>query len=116
MPLNYLSLHDCFQVRDLSPLKGMPLSWLHLGWCGQVRDLTPLKGMSLTLLSLNGCGQVRDLSPLKGVPLAEIELPPQVDRGMGVLRQIKPLEKINGMAADEFWKKYDGGEFPKYKP
>ena len=72
--------------------------------------------MPLNYLSLHDCFQVRDLSPLKGMPLSIIWLPPQVDRGMAVLRQIKPLEKINGMAADEFWKKYDAGEFKQWKP
>ena len=50
------------------------------------------------------------------MPLSAILLPPQVDRGMNVLRQIKTLGKINQMPADDFWKKYEAGKFPQFKP
>ncbi len=117
MPLTSLELAGCGKVQDLSPLKGMPLTSLNLHNCGQVHDLSPLKGMPLTYLNLNGCGQVHDLSPLKGMPLTQIFwLPPQVDRGMDVLRQIKTLNNIHDIPAEEFWKKYDAGEFKQYKP
>ena len=116
MPLTTLNLHGCSLVGDLSPLKGMPLTTLSLYGCGQVRDLSPLKGMPLTTLNLGGCSLVRDLSPLKGMPLTSFWLPPQVDRGMSVLREIKTLLNIGEVPADEFWKKYDKGEFKQYKP
>jgi hypothetical protein len=117
MPLKSLSLYACVQVRDLSPLKGMPLTGLSLFECRQVQDLSPLKGMPLTWLDLHDCTGLRDLSPLENAPLVDIEaLPPQVDRGMNVLRQIKTLKNIQRMAAAEFWKKYDAGEFKQWKP
>jgi hypothetical protein len=63
---------------------------------------------------------VRDLSLLKELPLTDIHLPPQVDRGMAALRQIKTLVAIrvtaSRMPAADFWKKYDAGEFKQYKP
>lgn len=51
------------------------------------------------------------------MPLTEIiGLPPQVDRGMNVLRSIKTLKNINEMPTEEFWKRYDAGKFQQYKP
>ena len=118
MPLTSLDLRGCALVRDLSPLKGMPLTTLNLNSCSLVSDLSPLKGMPLTSLTLDSCSLVRDLSPLKGMPLTTIVLPPQVDRGMNVLRQIKTLVQItvNYRLVAEFWKKYDAGAFRLLKP
>ena len=116
MPLNSLSLDNCVQVRDLSPLQGMPLTSLMLSNCGQVCDLSPLHRMPLASLGLFGCGQVRDLSPLDGMKLSEIRLPLNVDTGMAALRRMKTFDKINRMPAADFWKQYDAGKFPQYKP
>lgn len=131
MPLTVFRLDGSIQVQDLSPLQNAPLTSLWLQHCG-VRDLTPLKGMPLTRLGVFGC-QVQDLSPLKGMPLTfvgfdsnrvkdlsplqgmnltEILFQPQhISKGMEVLRQMKSLTKIYNLAPDEFWKKYDAGEF-----
>jgi hypothetical protein len=35
---------------------------------------------------------------------------------MRVLRGMKTLTTINLGNAEEFWKKYDAGEFPRYQP
>jgi serine/threonine protein kinase/DNA-directed RNA polymerase subunit RPC12/RpoP len=119
MALTTLTLNMC-PVVDLSPLKGMPLTVLNLNGCAQVRDLSPLSGMPLKLLILWSCDLVRDLSALKDLPLNTLWLPPQVDRGMNVLRQINTLKKLKYMAVErtveEFWKKYDAGEFKQLKP
>ena len=115
MPVTDLSLRGC-SLSDLSLLKGMPLTTLDLGFCSRVNDLSSLKSMPLTTLDLEGCLLVRNLLSLKGMPLSAILLPPQVDRGMNVLRQIKTLGKINQMPADDFWKKYEAGKFPQFKP
>jgi hypothetical protein len=119
MRLTELYLTSCSGVRDLSPLRGMPLTSLHLSNV-EVRDLSPLKDMPLTSLGLFGT-DVRDLSPLKDHKLTHIFLPQHaIDKGMGVLRQMPTLTKIqldNGwiMPADEFWKQWDAGKFPQYK-
>ncbi len=136
MPLTSLTLLRCTQVHDLSPLKGMPLTTLNLGEGHAVRDLTPLQGMPLATLNLTGCRLVRDLSPLKGMPLTSLHLwgcnqltdltplqgldlnfiqlsPADIRKGMNVLRAMKSLKSINGLVPDEFWKKYDAGEFNK---
>jgi serine/threonine protein kinase len=133
MPLTTLNLSLCGQVRDISPLKGLPLRRLHLHGCGQVQDLTPLRGMPLTHLELLWCGQVHDLSPLKGMPLTWLHLgntpvkdltplqgmnlqkillmPKNIAKGMEYLRQMKSLTDINDLPPNEFWNRYDAGEF-----
>jgi len=116
MRLTYL---DCggTQVRDLSPLRGMPLTGL---WCGgtQVSDLSPLAGMPLANLYCDTT-QVSDLSPLNGMNLAVVTFTPKnIAKGIDVIRQMKSLDRIGIgwqpqeiFPADEFWKKFDAGEF-----
>jgi len=131
MPIKSLNLGGC-PVQDLSPLRGMPLTTLLLGQSGvkdlsplagmrltrldlgltPVQDISPLRGMPLTSLTL-GNTRVQDLSPLAGMQLSEITLPPQVTKGMDVLRGIKTLTKIWELPADEFWRKYDAAEAKK---
>jgi len=121
MPLTTLNLGGCGQMRDLTPLQGLPLTWLNLAGCGQMRDLTPLQGLPLTWLNLAGCGQVVDLTPLQGLKLTEVRLTPKnITKGMAVLRQMKSLKTISigdaeqhKFAANEFWRKYDAGDFNK---
>jgi len=140
MPLTTLNLTNSGQVSDLSPLRGMPLTTLDLTNCGPVSDLSPLRGMRLTTLSLWNCGKVSDLSPLQGMPLTRLNflncpvrdltplqgmslteiwiVPKLISKGMDVLRQMKSLKIIHygsnpgdSVPAQEFWKKYDAGEF-----
>jgi serine/threonine protein kinase len=137
MPITWLNLHGCSLVQDLTPLQKMPLTWLNLPYCSQVRDLTPLQGMPLTVLNLDGCRLVQDLTPLQGMPLKELILrdcdqvrdltplrdlplekfyftPKNITKGIEVIRGMKSLKKIEAgqlFPAEEFWKKYDAGEF-----
>lgn len=119
LPLTSLSLRYCRQVTDLTPLQGMPLTALDLYACGGVRDLTPLKGLPLTSLDITACGDVRDLTPLQGMKLTEISFGPGgITKGMDAVRQMKSLKTIFVTAGgkytpEEFWKKYDAGEFNK---
>jgi serine/threonine protein kinase len=130
--LTTLSLSGCVQVRNLTPLKGLPLTTLNLSLCKEVQDLTPLHGMPLTTLGLRGCEKVQDLTPLQGTPLTSLDLtycagvqdltplkdlpltslntPRNNMKGIDVLRRMKSLQALNGMKADEFWRKYDAGE------
>jgi tetratricopeptide (TPR) repeat protein len=110
------------ELTDLSPLAGMPLTSLNLAWCRQVGDLTPLAGMPLTSLNLGGCGQVRDLTPLAGLKLDRIELSVPIRfEGMAALREMASLKTVvvhrgtnsQTYSAEEFWKRYDAGEFAK---
>ena len=120
MPLTSLGLWGCGEIRDLSPLRGMRLTSLQVGECGQVRDLMPLKGMPLTSL---GCynTSVSDLSPLRGMNLTNVTLTPKnITKGLEVIRQMNSLKTIaisdgqkDRLPPDEFWKKYDAGEFGK---
>ena len=117
MPLASLSLYRC-QVQDLSPLKDMPLATLDLFGCGNVQDLAALKGMPLRWLRLDSCG-VRDLSPLQGMTLESVYFTPKrISKGVEVLRTMNSLKTISIDAntrfpADEFWRRYDAGEFNK---
>ena len=137
MPLKSL---ECWStnVSDLSPLKGMPLAYLGCGTT-QVFDLSPLHGMSLRELHFNRT-HVSDVRPLKGMPLVEVQCdstpvsdlsalqgmslatitftPRNINKGLDVIRQMKSLKAIGiewdkESPPDEFWKKYDAGEFGK---
>jgi eukaryotic-like serine/threonine-protein kinase len=111
MPLSALDLGGCIAVNDLSPLQGMRLTSLNFAVCPLVRDLTPLQGMRLTSLSLYSCSGVRDLTPLQSMNLEDIHLPPQVAKGMDVLRRMNSIATIRSITGTwtraEFWKKYD---------
>ena len=100
------------KASDLTPLKGMPLTILNLIRCSDVHDLTPLKGMPLTILQLQET-QVTDLTPLKGMKISVIECQlGKITNGLAVLREMSSLTKVGGgLAAAEFWKKYDAGAF-----
>jgi len=141
MKLSQLSLQGCGLVRDIAPLRGMPLTSLNLTGCSQVRDLTPLhdlplttlsmmnvnpapdltplQGMKLTTLDIRDCGPAMDLTPLAGTTLAELSMTPKnVAKGMDAIRQMKTLKSIwpgdgRRLSADDFWKRYDAGEFKK---
>ncbi|HEX4132962.1 MAG TPA: SUMF1/EgtB/PvdO family nonheme iron enzyme [Pirellulales bacterium] len=119
MKLEYLSV-GLTRVSDLTPLRGMPLTTLNCAYLSSLTDLSPLRGMPLTILSCLGT-QVSDLSPLQGMPLREIAISPKnITKGMDALRQITSLKTIqttgdskDRLAAAEFWKRYDAGEFGK---
>jgi Leucine-rich repeat (LRR) protein len=114
MPLQSL---DCgvTRVTDLSPLKGMQLILFKCGWTN-VSDLSPLQGMPLQMIWCDTY-KISDLSALEGMPLRSVLFKlANVTRGLSVLRQMKSLDTIyydagKGLPAEEFWKKYDAGDF-----
>jgi hypothetical protein len=77
----------------------MPLTYLEILET-KVTDLTPLTGMQLEALSLTP-GNIK-----KGI---------EVIRGMKTIATFgvhpKALRRGEGMKPEEFWKKYDAGEF-----
>jgi Leucine-rich repeat (LRR) protein len=128
-------------VSDLSPLRGMPLKVLlcWASWGPRLRDLSPLKGMPLRTLDVEG-NYIVELDPLRGMPLKELycadtsvtdltplegmrlELlsftPKNIRSGIGVVRAMSSLTGIGGyklslLKPDDFWKRYDAGEFSK---
>jgi tetratricopeptide (TPR) repeat protein len=118
MPLTTIRLWGCGQLRDLAPLHDLPLASLELRECRQLQDLAPLRGMKLTTLDIRSCPELHDVSPLGETALAELYLSPRnITRGLDVLRQMKGLKIITAdekrYTADEFWKRYDAGEFAK---
>jgi len=70
-------------------------------------------------LNLMNCFQAPDVTPLQGMALTEVMLTPRtITKGMDVLRQMKSLKTISigwdvkeKFTPNEFWKKYDAGEF-----
>jgi serine/threonine protein kinase/Leucine-rich repeat (LRR) protein len=116
MPVRNLKINRT-QVTDLSPLQEIPLTSLSCQHT-QVSDLSPLKGMPLSILICNG-SPISDLSPLRELELAEIYFSPdEITNGLDAIRQMKTLESIGDGGAkrfspEEFWKKYDAGEFGK---
>ncbi len=110
------------KVFDLSPLKGMPMKALECHGT-QVSDLSPLRGMTFTELHCYDT-PVSDLSPLQGLNLTEIRLTPKsITKGIDSIRQMKSLKVISigggeqdKFPTDEFWRRYDAGEFGKPAP
>ena len=127
------------KLRDLSPLKGMTMSFFDCSYNPRLSDLSPLKGMPMAFLTFNHT-PISDLSPLKGMPLEDLNVsvtnvsdlsplegmnlkifvftPNAVTKGVDVVRQMKNLKTIGTghdqtLPAEEFWKKYDAGEFAK---
>ena len=107
-------------VRDLAPLRGMLLEVLSCG-STQVADLSPLAGMPLKQLDIDDCPGVTDFTPLAGMELQRLAITPsRITKGMDVIRGMTSLELIcpcpprtkgKWMDAEEFWRRYDAGEF-----
>ena len=75
-----------------------------LGYHGVQTDLATLR--------------TRHAVSLKGMPLERIDLTPKnITQGLEILRDLKNLETIlagnNAWPAEEFWARYDKGEFRK---
>jgi serine/threonine protein kinase len=107
------------QVADLTPLKGMKLMRIDCSGT-EVADLAPLHDMPLTWLNCAD-SRVTDLTPLKDMNLTEVIFTPsQITSGIDVLRRMKSLKTIavgwnakERYSAEDFWTKYDKGEFKK---
>jgi serine/threonine protein kinase/Leucine-rich repeat (LRR) protein len=107
------------RLSSLSPLVGLRLT--HLA-CSQshVSDLSPLVGMPLTEVCCDHTA-VSDLTPLKEMRLTLVCFTPRkITEGLDDLRRMKSLKTIGlswegkeQFSPDEFWKKYDAGEFGK---
>jgi serine/threonine protein kinase len=134
---------ECSQnlsLSDIAPLAGMPLSEIVCAGTN-VSNLTPLTGMALRVADF-GQTPVFDLSPLKRMPLKDLNIlgtkvtnveplrgieldnliftPATIQSGLDAIRQMKSLKSIgigwddkNKFTPDQFWKKYDAGEFKK---
>ena len=115
MPLETLCCHVT-QVSDLSPLEGMPLKKLTIHQNSKIVDVTPLKGMPLRDLAMH-LTSVTDLSPLQGMELERLTFDPgKITKGIEILREMETIKEIGTdhyhlMKPEEFWKKYDAGEF-----
>jgi len=72
--ISRLTLYECPQVSDLSPLaKMLQLTYLFMSRFPQVSDLSPLANLpQLSELTLYQCPQVSDLSPLARLPQLQV--------------------------------------------
>jgi serine/threonine protein kinase/tetratricopeptide (TPR) repeat protein len=140
MPLSTLDVNRCYDLADISALKGMALRELCLDY-DRIADFSPLRGLPLEVLSCSHM-PVEDLSPLTGMPLTDLRCyeaavsdltplkgmelthigftPKNITKGMDVLREMQSLKRIfpwyspdpnGGFTAEEFWRRYDAGEF-----
>ncbi|MEI8018275.1 MAG: family 16 glycoside hydrolase [Schlesneria sp.] len=106
-------------VSNLTPLIGMTLRVADLGQT-PVFDLSPLKGMPLKDLNILGT-KVTNVEPLRGIELDNLIFnPTTILSGLDAIRQMKSLKSIgigwddkNKFTPDQFWKKFDDGEFKK---
>ncbi|MBA3687189.1 MAG: hypothetical protein H0W72_18370, partial [Planctomycetes bacterium] len=105
-------------VGDLTPLADCPLEELDLSDSAVIR-LDALARMPLRVLTLVRT-DVSDLSPLAGSQLETVELDPRGIAGLAGLPQLRELRSLkaigpreNGhvLRADEFWRRYDAGEW-----
>ncbi len=118
MPLKKLGV-PATKVSDLSPLKGAPLTEINCSYTSVI-DISPLKGMKLNALIFVSTA-ISDLSPLEGMELTRVGLSPnKVTKGLDVIRQMKSIKHFateknfkweEHLPPDEFWKRYDAGEF-----
>jgi serine/threonine protein kinase len=142
MPLEWLRLNHC-PVENLLPLNGMPLRTVILQRT-KVRSLEPLADSPLTTLNISHT-PIESLAPLAHTPLQRLFMhhtprlhdvtplkevtsleaisftPANIKTGMDILRGMKGLQVIGWSefqqaTAEEFWKKYDAGNFKKARP
>jgi Leucine-rich repeat (LRR) protein len=106
-------------VSDISPLRGMQLNFVHFSQT-KVADLSPLRGSGMSLVRLVFSETpVSDVSPLAGMKLNQLAFTPKnITHGIDVVRNMKTIEGLGTreweeLPPDEFWKKYDAGEFGK---
>jgi len=107
MPLTWFNIYNNHKVTDLGPLQGMKLTYLMLHSCSQVSNLAPLTGMPLTEMNLGSCQKVTDLEPLQGMKLEGITLPPTVNKGLDIVRNMNSLKTIDGKPAAQFWNEHN---------
>ncbi len=138
MPLTQINLLESHVV-DLTPLAGMPLEsvWLN---DTKVTDLKPLAACPLVSLTLHrtpvsdisiarqwptlqrlhlGETAVSDLRPLEGLRLTRLIVTPKnVQQGWDVVRKMSTLTELDiefrepqRWTPEEFWKRFDAGEF-----
>ena len=114
--LRLVDLQNLKKIEDLGPLGGLDLSFLSFPNT-QVRDLAPIHGMPLEAISLPDTAT--DLTPLQAMPLKSVTFSPKVPRkGLELLRNIPTIETFGGPGRppEQFWKRYDAGEFGKPVP
>jgi len=119
MQLDSLCCSRSRKISDLAVLKGMPLTRFECNRT-EVSDLSPLAGAPLKDLVIHDT-KVTDLTPLAGMELQSLIFTPgNITKGIEIIRGMKTIEWFatswwydnpNKITPEEFWKKYDAGEF-----
>ena len=118
MKLTRLDLHGCSSLTSLKGIEGMKLTSLNLNVCSLLTSLKGIEGMGLTELGIVDAG-VSDLSGLRGMMLERFYFTPKkITKGIEIIRGMKSIKQIGvrsewkyWMTPEEFWKRYDAGEF-----
>ncbi|MHC4202463.1 MAG: hypothetical protein ACYSU0_20930, partial [Planctomycetota bacterium] len=71
--LTRLSIEHYVAVESVAPLKGLPLTYLNIKGCTNIRDLSPLKDMRIKelLVEGSGVGQARQAPARKKKPRSQ---------------------------------------------
>jgi len=71
--LTSLDLHECSELKDITPLaKLQKLTSLSLCYCTSLKDITTLAALpKLTRLNLGGCKEIEEIQPLAWLPNLE---------------------------------------------
>ncbi len=101
--LKFLNLADT-QVEDLTPLANLPLNELFCCDNTPVRDLKVLATTNITYLSCENCKNLQDLSPLQNLPLEVILCDERLLPTAPFLRKCKTLRMINNKPPRKYWK------------
>src|SRR5690606_9315582 len=104
------NLNGFNRVRLTAQLEGKHILELGCHFISGEADLTPLMAFTdLKKLALHDCVPWQDLSCLKFLPLEELTCSEDaLYKNQNTLRGIKTLRTINGMPAEQVWKKLLG--------
>ena len=122
LSIEVLDIAFCAQITDFTRLGTLPIQVLDVSET-KLSDLSTLRGLPLRELYITG-SRVTNLTPLAGIKLEALSLSrSNMVTGVEVIRTMKSIRKFNpiginffggmmgGTPPDEFWQKYDAGEF-----
>ena len=120
MPLTSLHLEGCCEIKDLTPLQGMKLTTLNLVYCRGCSGLDAAAGDAAHVAGRSGLCGTRPVALARDDPDGDRVRPQSITQGMNVLRSMTTLKSISvgaerreRLTPEDFWKRYDAGEFKK---
>jgi len=112
MSLRHLDISRT-RIESLVPLAGMPLRSLHLSG-SRVASLDPLRGMSFHTLNIRDI-PARDLQVLRGAAVERLWIS-EVERNLDLIRSLRGLRQVNGIAVGDLWLQQGGAVRPEGRP